>query len=78
MKQWYVTQSSCGKYADGFYGWDSNIHCDEQIHDLDGSPYVASPTSSYKLVGVGLHDSKPSPDYVRKYLEKGYYPELDE
>ena len=41
-KRWFVVQSTCGKYADGWYGWDGHIHSDEQIFAENELPYRES------------------------------------
>jgi len=62
-----ICKSPCGKYADGFYGWDSNIHSDEQIFNEEEMPYVLN--SAYINVVVGVGD-KPSIQSVRNILAK--------
>ena len=36
---WMVCKSKGGKYFDGFYGADSNIHSEEQIFNEENMPY---------------------------------------
>ena len=42
-KNFYVVQSEdSGKYADGYYGWDGQIHSDAQIFAESDLPYVTT------------------------------------
>ena len=38
-ERYYVAMSSCGKFADGYYGWDGSLHSDVQIFHEDEYPY---------------------------------------
>jgi hypothetical protein len=63
---YYVVQSECGKYADGFYGWDGSIHDDEQIFESGDLPYKPnSPGIANILVGTGI---KPTVEEVNQKL----------
>ena len=66
---YYVVQSTCGKFADGFYGWDSNIHSDEQIFAECDLPYVVDP--AYNRILLCNSITKPSVSGVNIFL--GFY-----
>ena len=54
-KKYYVVQSSDGKFADGFYGWDGTVHSEEQIFAECDLPYKPdSPGITNILVGTGV------------------------
>jgi len=73
MKKWYVVQdipkdvNKQGKFADGYYGWDSSILEDEQIFGEDELPY--KPNYRMKFIQVAQGHYKPSPNYVRGVLK---------
>lgn len=59
-KKWYIVKSqSSGKFADGFYGWDCNIHSDQQIFAEDELPFIVG-APGYDNILVGVSDAKPS------------------
>jgi len=59
MTKWYIVKDDdSGKFADGFYGWDCNIHSEDQIFPDDELPYTID--APYELIFVGEGDYKPS------------------
>jgi len=69
MKQvWMVCKAQGGKFYDGFYGMDSNIHSNEMIFNQDNIPYIIN--SEFKNIVVGIGETKPSPNEVQKLLIK--------
>lgn len=65
---WMVCRSGMsGKYYDGFYGADCNIHSEEQIFNKDDMPYYLDSSYVYIVVGIG---DKPSVMEVQNLLEK--------
>ena len=73
MKYFVIQSNQSGKYADGFYGWDSSILTENQIFAENELPYKPNDKMKFLLVGDG---SKPSPMIVRNMLlglETGCY-----
>lgn len=70
MTKWYVSKHDNGKFFDGWYGADANIHDDEQIHTLEDAPY----DEGYcELICVG-EGEKPTPEQAMGSLvEQGYF-----
>ena len=64
---WMVCKAPSGKYYDGFYGMDGNIHSDNQIFNQDNIPYYLD--SSFQNIVVGIGAFKPSIHYVQKILQ---------
>ena len=63
---WYVVQDTgSGKYADGFFGWDSNIHSDEQIFQEDKLPYHPNDAMAFIEVACG---NKPCVTDVQDFM----------
>jgi len=68
-KRWYVVKSTDSeKFADGFYGWDGNIHSEEQIFAEDELPYTNASPFQNILVGEGLY--KPSVSHANEVVSK--------
>jgi hypothetical protein len=67
VTHYYVVQDKKGgKYADGYYGWDSNIHSDHQIFREDELPFKFNDDMNFIVVGKG---SRPSPINVMEFLQ---------
>jgi hypothetical protein len=68
---WYVVWApESGKFDDGYYGWDGNLHSDCQIHAEDELPYGSCDLVNI-LVGMGrkpnLQDAR---DAVETFLKE--------
>lgn len=72
MTKWYIVQSKLGgKFFDGFYGWDSTIHSDEQIVPEDELPFLPdAPDIDNILVGEG--DCKPCISHANRIAYDAY------
>lgn len=58
-KKWYIVRASCSeKFADGFYGWDCNIHSEHQIFPENELPFIKD-APGYENIPVGVGE-KPS------------------
>ena len=64
---WMICKYEGGKYYDGYYGGDCNIHSDEQIFNQDQFPYYIA--SKFKNIVVGVGIQKPTVREVQKLLE---------
>jgi hypothetical protein len=65
---WMVCQAKDGKYFDGFYGMDCNIHSEYQIFNQENIPYFID--SEFKNIVVGIENTKPSVIEVQKILAR--------
>lgn len=70
VTRWYVVRSDCGKFSDGYYGWDAQIHSDAQIFAESELPYVVCP--EFKRILVAERQHKPGLEEVLKFLEENY------
>ena len=61
--KWYIVRSD-RKFADGYYGWDANIHSEEQIFEEGDLPYKEG---SYENVLVATGE-KPTVFEVNEFL----------
>lgn len=68
--RWFVVQESGGKFSDGYYGWDAQIHSDAQIFAESELPYVVCP--EFKRILVAERQHKPGLEEVLKFLEENY------
>ena len=65
---WMICKGADGKFYDGFYGADCNIHSSEQIFNQDNVPYYID--SDFVNIVVGLGEIKPSVCAVQELLIK--------
>jgi hypothetical protein len=67
-QQWYVVRETGGKFADGYYGFDGNIHDDEQIFSGNSLPYKPNSDGIENiLVGTG---KKPNIYDAQKHIDE--------
>lgn len=67
-REWYVVHESGGKFADGYFGFDGNIHDDEQIFSGDSLPYKPNSEGIQNiLVGKGI---KPNVYDAQKQVDE--------
>ena len=64
--KWFIVQNKYGKYADGYYGWDSCINDYAQIFSEDELPYI--PNSDMAIIFV-VQGEKPTPHNVAMMLK---------
>jgi hypothetical protein len=66
---WMICQDKDGgKFYDGFYGWDANIHSQEQIFSRKDIPFKLNPNMRMLVVGMGRN--KPSVNEVNRLLRR--------
>jgi len=69
QRGFYVVRSRVSnKFADGHFGWDSNIHSDCQIFSKQDLPYSENDDMEFIFVG----DTRPSIDVVDMLIDVYY------
>jgi len=64
---WMVCKAKSGKYFDGWYGFDSFIHSEEQIFSEENIPYELDSAFMNIVVGVG---DRPTVSFVQRLFDK--------
>ena len=66
MTYYIVQDKTSKKFADGYYGWDGNIHSDCQIFAEEDLPYYENDRMDF----IKLGDERPSIAKVWELLEE--------
>ena len=66
MKFYVIKDKRGGKWSDGYYGWDGDIHSDYQVFPESRLPYI--PNEDMDFICVAEGDYKPSLEHVRLQL----------